>query len=72
MRRHHVAQRAGGIVEPAAMLDADGLRDRDLHVIDVIAVPQRLEDRIREAQDHDVLHGLFAEIMVDPVDLASR
>ena len=70
MRRHHVAQRARCIVELAALLDADGLRHGDLHVIDVIAVPQRLENRVGEPQHHDVLHGLFAEIVVDPVDLA--
>ena len=31
-------------------------------------VPQRLEQRVGEAQRHQVLHRLLAEIMVDPVD----
>ena len=38
-------------------------------MIDVIAVPKRLDDVVGKAEDHDVLHGLFAEIVVDAVDL---
>jgi len=41
--RHHVAQRAGGVVKAAAMADAKLLVDGDLDVIDVVAVPDRLE-----------------------------
>src|SRR5262249_56959306 len=52
------------------VLDAHGLGDRDLHVIDVAPVPHRLEEPVGEAEDHDVLHGLLAEVVVDPVDLA--
>ena len=66
----HVAQRAGVVVVAAAVFDADGLRRRDLHAVDVTAVPDRLEDHVREAQRHDVLHRLFAEVVVDAVDLA--
>ncbi len=69
MIRHHVAQRPGRFIERAAMLDADGFRDRDLHVIDIIVVPQRFEEAVAEAKRHDVLDGLFAEIMIDSVDL---
>src|SRR3546814_13141359 len=32
-------------------------------------VPQRLEERVGEAQRHDVLHRLLAEIVVDAEDL---
>ena len=35
----------------------------------MLAVPQRLEQAIGEAQRHDVLHRLLAEEMVDPIDL---
>jgi hypothetical protein len=41
-------------------------------MIDVRAVPQRLEQRVGEAQHHQVLHCLFAEIVVDAVDLPFR
>ena len=69
MVRHHIPQRAGTLVKLAALLDADGLRNGDLNMIDVIAPPQRLEDAVREAQDHNVLDRFFAEEMIDPVDL---
>ena len=64
-----VAQRAGGLVERPAALDADALSRGDLDVIDVVAVPDILEDAIGEAEDEDVLDGLLAEIVVDAEDL---
>ena len=80
LHRHHrqqlqqmvledVAQDANGIVEAAAVLDPDRLGGGDLDVIDVVAIPDRLEDAIGEAQDQHVLDGLFAEVVVDAVDL---
>ena len=69
MVRDHVAQRAGLLVELAARLDAHRLRRGDLHVIDAVAVPDRLEQPVGEAERHDVLHRLLAEIVVDAEDL---
>ena len=69
MVRHHVAQGAGGVVEAAAMADAELLVDRDLDMVDVVAIPDRLEHAVGEAQHQDVLHRLLAEVMIDPVDL---
>jgi hypothetical protein len=68
---HHVTQRAGLVVERATALDAQRLGDRDLHVADAAAPPQRLEQRIAEAQREQVLHCLLAEVMVDAEDLRS-
>ena len=45
------------------------LRGRDLDVLDVVAVPDRLEDRVPEPQHQDVLDGLFAEVVIDSIDL---
>ena len=68
--RHHVAERACCVIETSAMADdPDSLIDRDLHVIDVIAVPDRLEHAVGKAQHQNVLNGFLAEIMIDPVDL---
>ena len=39
------------------------------HVVDVEPVPDGLEDPVGEAKDHQVLDGLLAQIVVDPVDL---
>ena len=69
MVRHHVPQRAGSFVEAAAALDADGLGGCDLNVVDVVAVPQRLEDAVGEAQHQDVLDRFLAEEVIDPIDL---
>ena len=69
MIRHHVAERAGGFVESAAMLDADRFRRGDLHVVHVVAVPKRLDDVVGKAENHDVLHGLFTEIVIDAINL---
>ncbi len=63
---HDVANRADRVVEAAAIVDAEVLGHRDLDRGDVLAVPDRLEHGVREAQVHDVLHGLLAQEVVDP------
>ena len=65
----HVANHARIVVVIGAVVHIDRLRDGDLHVADVVAVPQGLEDRVREAQVEDVLRRLLAEVVVDAVDL---
>ena len=60
---------AGLVVVAGAAADVDFLGHGDLHVVDVVAVPDRLEDRVGEAQHEQVLHRLFAEVVVDAVDL---
>ena len=69
---HHVAHGAGLVVELAAPFDAELLADRDLHVTDAAAAPQRFEQGVAEAQRQQVLHRLLAQVMIDAVDLHSR
>ena len=69
MVRHHVAQGACSVVELAPGLDAYRLGRGDLHVTDMVSVPERLEDAVGKAQHQDVLHRLLAEEMIDPIDL---
>ena len=64
-----VARGAGLLVERAAVLDADRLGHRDLHVVDVAPVPERLEDAVAEAEDQQVADRLLAQVVVDAVDL---
>ncbi len=64
-----VADRARRLVEAGAPLDAHRLGHGDLHVVDELAVPDRLEDAVREAQRQHVLDRLLAEVVVDPEDL---
>ena len=65
----HVAHDAGRVVVAGPAADVDFFGHRDLHVVDVVAIPNRLEDRVREPQHEQVLHGLFAEVVIDAVDL---
>ena len=39
------------------------------YVVHVLAPPDRLEKRIGEAEDEEVLHGLLSQVVVDPEDL---
>ena len=65
----HVADNAGFVVVPSAGFYADRFGGGNLHMIDVAPIPDRLEHGIGEAEYHDVLHGFFAEIVIDPIDL---
>src|SRR5258708_38467874 len=51
------------------MLDSGGFGGGDLDVVDVVAIPEGIDDVVRKAEDHDVLDGFFAEVMVDAADL---
>ncbi len=64
-----VAQRTDGVVEVTAVLDAEGLGHRDLHARDVVAVPDRLDHRVGEAQVQKLVGAHLAEEMVDPIQL---
>jgi hypothetical protein len=57
-------------VIPAALFHAERFGYGDLHVIYVAAIPDGLENAVGEAEDQDVLHGLFAQVMIDAIDLA--
>ena len=66
---HHVAQRAGLLVERPAAFHAQRLGGRDLHMVDVIPVPDRLKDAVGKAENQNVLYRLFAQVVVDAEDL---
>ena len=67
--RHHVAQRAGLCRSSRRASRRHRLGHGDLHVIDVAAVPDRLEDAVGEAEHQDVLHRLLAQVVIDAIDL---
>ena len=62
---HHVSQRTGLFVVRAAGAHADALGHGDLHMVDVRAVPEGLEQRVGEAERHQVLDRFLAQVMVD-------
>src|SRR6185437_15969714 len=65
----HVAQGPGFLVIRAAPLDANRFGGRDLNVIDIAAVPERLEHAVSEPEGQNVLNRLLAQVMIDPIDL---
>ncbi len=68
----HVAHRADRVVEVPAVLDAEALGHRDLHAGDVVAVPDRLDHRVGEAQVEELVGPHLPEEVVDPVELRLR
>ena len=66
---HDVSHRTDRVVEVAAVCDLEVLSHRDLHGGDEVPVPDRLEDRVREAEVEDVLDGHLPEEVVDAVEL---
>ena len=53
----------------SAMLDPKIFGNGDLNVFDGVPIPERFKNRIREAERQEILHRLFAEVMIDAVDL---
>ena len=64
-----VAGRTDAVVVARARSDADVFGHRDLHGIDVVGLPQRLEHGVGEAHRHDVLDGFLAQVVVDAEDV---
>ena len=58
------------LVEAALVPDADLLGHGDLDVVDVVLVPDRLEQVVGEPEGQHVLDRLLAEVVVDAVELA--
>ena len=57
MGHHHVAKGAGLLVEARAVAETQRLRHVDLDMVDEVAVPDRLEQAVGEAEGQDVLRG---------------
>src|SRR6266849_8893418 len=68
----YVAERSGLFIKWPPSLDTDGFRERKLYPVNVVPIPDRLEDSIAETKEENVLHRLFAEIVIDPKYLILR
>ena len=66
---HHVAQRAGLLVEGPAPLHANRLGGGNLHAVDKVPVPDWLKYPVAKPEDQDVLHRLLAQVVVNAEDL---
>ncbi len=65
----HIAQCAGMVVVLAPMLHPDLFGDGDLHMVDVVPVPYGLEEEVGKTKGQYVLDRLFAQVMVNTIDL---
>src|SRR5215471_1590213 len=61
----NITNGSGPIVKCAAALNPKFLRHRNLHTLDVIAIPKWLRERIRKAEVHNVVDWPFPKVMVD-------
>jgi hypothetical protein len=66
---YHVTDRADSIIEAASSFNAECLCHGNLHTIHIMAVPDRLQERIGEAKEQQIVDRLFPEVMVDTKDL---
>jgi hypothetical protein len=64
---HHVTNDSYVIKIPAAAFRTERFFENNLHRLDVLAIPKGLEDRVRKAQDHQILNHLLAKVMVNTV-----
>ncbi len=65
----HVAQSTRMLVVCTSVLHAHLFGNSNLHMVDVAAVPDRLEKRIGKAKGKNVLNGLLAQVVIYPIDL---
>ena len=65
MGHHHVPEGARLLVERTPGADREGLGDVDLDVVDVLPVPDGLEQPVGEPEGQDVLGRLLPEEVVD-------
>jgi len=66
----HIAQYARTFIVARSPLDAYRFGCGDLYVIDVVAIPQWLPDRVGKPEGEDVLDRFLAQVVIDAVDLA--
>src|SRR5215831_8596974 len=66
---NNIADCASLIVECSSALNSEVFRHGDLYALDLIAVPERLEERILEAEEDHVMHWSFSQIMIDAEDV---
>src|SRR5215469_10938634 len=69
MALNHVPQSPGGFIKRRSAFDTERLGSSDLHVVDVVAVPERLEDAVTETKNEQVLDSFLPQVMVDAIDL---
>src|SRR5207302_8616502 len=66
---HHVPERPGGFIITTPGFHPQRFGCRNLEMVNVTRVPDRLKNRVGETENQNVLRRFFAEKMVNPVSL---
>ena len=54
---------------PPTDSERECFRGGDFYVVNVVPIPHRFEERIAKTKHDDILHGVFAEVVIDTVHL---
>ena len=65
----HVAHCTARIIIATARADTEAFSHRDLHTINVLTIPEWLEDRVTKTLHKQILNGFLAEVVVDTINL---
>src|SRR5262249_28063257 len=57
------------VVETPAPLDTEVLGHGDLYALDMLAVPDRLQERVGEPEEQHVAHRSLAQVVIDAEDM---
>ena len=60
----HVSQNPGRVVVSPSSTYHHLFGNRDLHMVDIITIPDGLKDAIRKTQSENILYRLLAEVFV--------
>src|SRR2546423_5654792 len=66
---YHIPDSPGLLVVRTSALYAKILCHRNLDMVNVAPVPHRLKNTVSQAEDQDILHRFFTQVVVDTVDL---
>src|SRR5258706_13803219 len=66
---NHVAHGPGFIVIPSPVSHAQLFRNGQLYMINIIPVPERLENRIGKTRSKNILNSLFSKVMINAINL---
>ena len=64
----HVAYGSVLVVECAASFDAEIFSHGDLNALDVVSIPERLDESVRKAKNDQILHGSLAQVVVNSIN----
>src|SRR5262249_28771886 len=60
-----VTNGAGPVIESSSPLDPEVFGHRDLNTVDVVTVPERLNECVCKAKNKHVVHRPFSQVVVD-------